>query len=90
MDQGVSFVEIAKITSEIGWDILDILSKVENITVNDLCKKLNLYYPKLANELNRLEGGLLIKYSKSNSDKRNVYIQINDYGFEVLKLKNNL
>lgn len=84
MNDSVSLEEIAKNTTEIGWDVLDFLSKVERVSISELFKKLKLTYPKGTNELNRLEGGLLVSYSKTSSDKRTLHIQISNYGLKLL------
>ncbi len=83
----VSLEEIAKNLNSISWDILSLLSKKENLSLDDIKSKLNLSSMKIYKEISRLEGGVLINSKKDSQDWRRLNFNITEYGIKILKYK---
>ena len=79
--------EIAGNLNEVSWDILDMLSKKENLNSKEIRDKLNISLEKSYKELARLEGALLIDSKRDPKDKRYLMMNLTDYGLEILQLK---
>jgi len=87
MDDYISLSDIAKRLNSISWDILEILSKKENISYKDLKNYLKISHEKCSKEIARLEGALLIQEKDDPRDQRKSNFNISEYGLKILRYK---
>ena len=78
--------EIAHKVNSTGWDILQLLSKTEEMSRTDIETKLHLTQFKGAEQIARLQSACLIDYSR-DEDFRYKKFKLTNYGLEILKLK---
>lgn len=88
MNDVIALKDIAKNLNSISWDILDILSKKENIKYNELKKILKISQEKAYKEIARLEGALLIFSKQDDRDKRILRFNITENGLKILNYRN--
>lgn len=77
---------IAQKVNSTGWDILQLLSKTEEMSRTDIETKLHLTQFKGAEQLAMLYSACLIDYGRGE-DFRFKKFRLTNYGLEILKLK---
>ncbi len=85
--ESIPLKDIADGLTDISWDILDILSRKQNLTYNELRKSLGLSADKSFKEVARLEGGRLIESKRDPKDQRVMLLNISDYGTKIKRFQ---
>ena len=83
----IPLAELAKRVNSSGWDILQLLSKTEEMSRSVIESKLHLSSFKGAEHIARLYSAGLIDYSRDDSDFRLKKFKITSYGLGISKFK---
>lgn len=85
--ESIPIQEIASRITSTGWDILQILSKTEDMSRTEIENKMRLSTFKGAEQIARLYAAALIDYARGDNDNRFKKFKVTSFGMEALKLK---
>lgn len=81
--------EIKSRLNPVSWNMLEILSEKQSLSLVNLMNLSKLNQAKFYSELSRLDGAVLIDQSRDEVDGRQKKVSINANGLAILKLRSN-
>ncbi|HEX9058888.1 MAG TPA: helix-turn-helix domain-containing protein [Clostridia bacterium] len=86
-EEVIPLKDIAQKLSPMCWEILNMLSDNDSLTYTEIKAKFGISQEKISKEISRLEGALLIEFTRDYKDERTKKFRITNYGSNIMRHK---